>query len=72
MRLSPVDINDFIGFAITFASMAYGFGRLANETKNNRRDINKIGDLHRDTIKELSEINKKLERLDQRVIYCEK
>jgi hypothetical protein len=67
-----VDIKDFIGFAITFASMAYGFGRLANETKNNRIDINKIGDLHRDTIKELSEINKKLERLDQRVIYCEK
>lgn len=67
-----MDIKDFIGFAITFASMAYGFGRLANETKNNRIDINKIGDLHRDTIKELAEINKKLERLDQRVIYCEK
>ena len=67
-----MDMKDFIGFAITFASMAYGFGRLANETKNNRIDINKIGDLHRETIKELSEINKKLERLDQRVIYCEK
>lgn len=67
-----MDIKDFVGFAITFASMAYGFGRLANETKNNRIDINKITDMHRETIKELSEINKKLERLDQRVIYCEK
>lgn len=67
-----MDIKDFIGFAITFASMAYGFGRLANETKNNRIDINKIGDSHREIMKELGEINKKLERLDQRVLYCEK
>lgn len=67
-----MDLKDLIGFAITFSSMAFGFGILTNETRVNRRDINRIADLHRDTLKELSEINKKLERLDQRVIYCEK
>ena len=67
-----METKDLIGFAITFASMAFGFGILTNETRNNRRDINKIADLHRETIHGLSGIDKKLERLEQRVIYCEK
>lgn len=67
-----METKDVIGFAITFAGMAYGFGKLSNESTRSRKDMDKMGDLQRDTLKELGEINKKLERIDQRVIHCEK
>lgn len=67
-----MSISEVLGFALSFASMAFGFGRQSGEIKTLRRDVDSIGKAHREIIAELQEINKKLERLDQRVIYCEK
>lgn len=67
-----METKDLIGFAITFVGMAFGFGRQSGEIKNQRRDIDNIGRSHRDIMNELVEIKGKLERLDQRVLYCEK
>jgi hypothetical protein len=67
-----MDIKDLIGFGVTFAGMAFGFGRQSSEIKTLRRDVDAIGKSHRDIMLECQEINQKLARLDQRVIYCEK
>lgn len=67
-----MSISELLGFGLSFASMAFGFGRQSGEIKTLRRDTDNIGKGHREIIAELQEINKKLERLDQRVIYCEK
>ncbi|MFM7887721.1 MAG: hypothetical protein ACKPCM_13750 [Pseudanabaena sp.] len=67
-----MDIKDLIAFGLTFTSMAFGFGRQSGELKTLRRDTDNIGKGHREIIDRLQEIDKKLERLDQRVIYCEK
>ncbi len=65
-------ISEILGFAITTITMAFGFGRQSAELRTLRRDTDNIGKGYREIIAELQEINKKLERLDQRVIYCEK
>lgn len=67
-----MDVKDMVAFGVTFASMAFGFGRQSGDIKTLRRDTDNIGKGHREILNELQEINKKLERLDQRVIYCEK
>lgn len=67
-----MSISEVLGFVLSFASMAFGFGRQSGEIKTLRRDVDSIGKSHREIIAELQEINKKLERLDQRLIYCEK
>ena len=67
-----MSISEILGFALSFASMSFGFGRQSGEIKTLRRDTDNIGKGHREIIDRLQEIDKKLERLDQRVIYCEK
>ncbi len=65
-------VSEIWGFAITAISMAFGFGRQSGELKTLRRDVDNIGKGHREIIEKLQEIDRKLARLDQRVIYCEK
>ena len=65
-------VSEIFGFLVTFASMAFGFGRQSGDIKTLRRDTDNIGEGHRKIIAELQKINMKLERLEQRVIYCEK
>lgn len=67
-----MEVKEIVGFAITFAGMAFGFGRQSGEIRHLRRDTDNIGKGYREVLAELQEISKKIERLDQRVIYCEK
>jgi hypothetical protein len=67
-----MSISELLGFGLSFASMAFGFGRQSGEIKTLRRDTDNIGTSHRKIIDKLQAIEGKLERLDQRVIYCEK
>lgn len=70
-REAIVDGKDFLAFGVTFASMAFGFGRQSAEIRILRRDAASIA-LGTEILAELREMNKRLERLDQRVLHCEK
>ena len=67
-----MDAKDLVGFGISFAGMAFGFGRQSGEIKNLRRDVDNIGSGYREILRELQEINKKLERFDQRILHVER
>lgn len=67
-----MDLKELIGFAVTFAGMAFGFGRQSSEIRHLRRDADSIGRSHREILDELGKINARLERFDQRIVYCEK
>ena len=67
-----MDIKDLVGFGVTFVGMAFGFGIQSANIKHLRRDTDRIGASHREILEKLAEINGRLERLDQRVLYCEK
>jgi hypothetical protein len=64
--------QELIGFAITFAGMAFGFGKQAANISTLRRDTDAITKMHRDTLQELGEIKAQLARIDQRLLFLEK
>jgi|LakMenEpi03Aug12_release.lakeMendotaPanAssembly.Ray.scaffolds.fasta_scaffold872799_1 hypothetical protein len=67
-----MDVKDLVGFGVSFVGMAFGFGRQSGEIKNLRRDVDNIGSDYREILRELQEINKKLERFDQRILHIER
>lgn len=67
-----METKDFIGFAITFVGMAFGFGRQSADIKRMRLDVDTIATMHRDTMHELSDIRQTLARIDQRLISIER
>jgi hypothetical protein len=64
--------KELIGFAITFAGMAFGFGKQSANISTLRRDTDAIAKMHRETLKELAEIKEQLARIDQRLLFLER
>lgn len=62
-----MEIREVLAFSATFASMAFGFGRQSGEIKNLRRDVDAIAKMHRDTLDLLSDVDRKLVRLEERI-----
>ncbi len=64
--------KELIGFAITFAGMAFGFGKQSANISTLRRDTDAIGNMHRETLQELGQIKAQLARIDQRLLFLER
>lgn len=62
-----MEIREILAFASTFAAMAFGFGRQSAEIRTLRRDVDNIGKMHRETLDLLSDVDRKLVRLDERM-----
>jgi hypothetical protein len=62
-----MEIRELVMFATTFAGMAFGFGRQSGEIKTLRRDTDSIAKMHRETTELLSDIDRKLVRLEERL-----
>jgi len=60
-------IREIMAFATTFAAMAFGFGRQSAEIRTLRRDTDNIAKMHRDTLDLLSDVDRKLVRLEERL-----
>lgn len=67
-----MNILEFIPVILTAIGGAFGFGKLAQDTEINKRDIANIANLHRITIEELHEIAVSIARIEQRLFQLEK
>lgn len=67
-----MEIKEIISYGLTFSGMAFGFGMQSAAIQQLKRDTDAIAKSHREILRELQAISLKIERLDQRVIYCEK
>jgi hypothetical protein len=67
-----METKELIGFAVTFAGMAFGFGAAFANIITLRRDVNEIARHRREdsasTVRELKNIGEQLARIDQRLL----
>lgn len=62
-----MNIFEIVPLGITAIGVAFGFGKQAGAIAQLRRDVDSIAKMHRDTIDLLSDVDRKLVRLDERI-----
>lgn len=62
-----MNLFEILPLAFTAVGVAFGFGKQAGAIANLRRDVDSIAKMHRDTLELLSDVDRKLVRLDERI-----
>jgi len=62
-----MNLLELIPLGITAIGVAFGFGKQASAIAILRRDVDNIAKLHRATLELLSDVDRKLVRIDERV-----